>query len=233
MAFFDWLFDKLLPPPNRGPRAEALVVVIARRMDEAIERAKITAKLDLPSETLDDALPYVGRDRQIERMPLEDLSVYRGRLAGAWETWSWQGTRYGTARTLGLFGYGRPVVLTVRDYIMPAWPARQWAVLRILFTGRATWGTVSWGGFAWGSRHVQPIEAIDTAVIRKQFRPVLRKWIGARDRVREIIIANGAPLWGRVRWGQFVWGSPGPSRRIGPPRWGTARWGAFTWGGFC
>jgi len=234
VAFFDWLFTKLLAPPNRGPRGEALSTVVARRFDDAVARARAAAKLDLPSEAPDDALPYSGRDRQIERMPGEDLDVYRRRIEAAWVTWSWQGTRYGTAYTVGLFGYGRPVVLTVRDYIIPGWPARQWAVLRLLWTGRATWGSGQWGGFQWGGpRQFQPIELVDTATLRSQLRPVLRKWIGGRDRVRELIIANGAPLWGRVRWGGFQWGSNGPSRRIGPPRWGTARWGAFTWGGFC
>lgn len=228
----EWLTTRL-PKPSRGARGLALVGVIASRLDELVTRAKVAAKLDLPSETLDEALPYVGRDRVILRVPGEGLDSYRARVAGAWEEWSWQGTRYGIGYAVGLLGYGRPVVVTVRDYIIPGWPSSKWAVYRLLYTGRASWGAVRWGAFAWGARERQAIEDIPTEVLRAQLRPILRQWIGARDRVLDITIAGGAPLWGRIRWGAFTWGSPGPSRRIGPSQWGRARWGAFTWGGFC
>lgn len=232
MAFFSWLLDRL-PGPNRGPKGEAFVTVVARHLDDAVVRVRAAAKLDLPADAPDDALERIGQDRVIARVPGESLDAYRARLVGAWESWSWQGTGYGIAVAVGLLGYGTPLVITVRDYIIPGWPARQWAVLRLLFTGRASWGGARWGAFAWGARLVQPIEALTDAEIRAQLVPVLRQWINSRDRVRDVIIASGAPLWGRVRWGAFTWGSPGPSRRLGPAPWGTARWGRFTWGGFC
>lgn len=231
MSVLDWLTTRL-PKPARGPRGLAWVGVVAGRVDELVTNARTSAKLDLPAHTLDEALPYVGADRVIARAPGEDLDAYRARLAGAWESWSWVGTRYGIARAVGLLDVGTPQVDTVRRIPPTGWPlATRWAFIRLTFPGRAAWGA-RWGTFKWGARILFPIEDMSDAEARALLRPVLRQWIGSRDRVLDVTISTGGNLWGRIRWGRFRWGVPGPSRRLGPARWGTMRWGDFTWGAF-
>ncbi len=233
MSVFDWLTTRL-PKPQRGPRGLAWVGVVAAGFDGIVSNAKLAAKLDLPAHTLDEALPYVGADRVITRAPGESLDAYRERLAGAWESWGWVGTRYGIARAVGLLGVGTPQVATVRDFTPLGWPlATRWAFARLLWVGRASWGTARWGTFKWGAARDEALDALTDAEARAMLRPVLRQWLGARDRVLDVTISRGGNLWGRIRWGgSFAWGTPGPSRRIGPARWGAARWGDFTWGAF-
>ncbi len=183
------------------------------------------------------ALDAGGADRGIPRLAGEGLDAYRDRLAGAWESWSWAGTSYGIALAVGLLGYGTPVVRPVR-YWHPA-TARPWAMIRVVFTGRLTWGCWRWGsvtsdGPRWGSRFKQGAEDVPAATLRAQLRPLLRQWIGARDRVESVRIAWGSILWGRARWGAFAWGAgTAPSVVLSAPPWGTGIFGAFTWGAFC
>lgn len=231
MSVLDWLTTRL-PKPARGPRGTALLGVLAANLDGLAARAKVAAKLDLPGETLDEALTYIGADRVIERAPGESLDAYRARLSGAWESWGWVSTRYGIAHAVGLLGLGMPQVFTVRRVAPAGWPSTKWAVIRLVFPGRSAWGAARWGAFAWGARRVEGIESLSDEDIRARLRPVLRQWIGARDRVLDVTLGRGGALWGRVRWGLFAWGTPGPSRHIGPSRWGAARWGRFTWRAF-
>ena len=39
---------------------------------------------------------------------LADAGAWRERIRGAWESWSWLGTRYGIGQAVGLLGYGTP-----------------------------------------------------------------------------------------------------------------------------
>jgi hypothetical protein len=183
------------------------------------------------------ALDRAGSDRGIPRLSGEALASYRARLAGAWESWSWAGTSYGVALAVGLLGYGTPVVRPVR-YWHPG-TSRPWAMIRVVYTGRLTWGCWRWGtttsdGPRWGSRFKQGAEDVSSSTLRAQLRPLLRQWIGARDRVESVRIAWGSILWGRARWGAFAWGSgTAPSTVLSAPPWGTSTFGAFTWGAFC
>lgn len=195
MGFAEWLLSRL-PGPNRGPRGSALVTIVAGRFDELVERAKAAAKADLPSEAPDDALEYIGEDRVIERMPLEDLDVYRARLAGAWEAWSWACTWRGIASPIILAGLGAPTLLTQRQLPRPPRP-EWWSRFTVLFTGRFVWdGGLTWDGeAAWDSRVVAPIETMDIDAARDRLRHLIRPWKSAHDRVTSAIIARGAWLW--------------------------------------
>jgi hypothetical protein len=247
MAFFDWLLDRL-PPPNRGPRGEALVTVLARRLDEAVERLKVAAKADLPPEAPDDALPYLGDDRVIERLPGEDLDAYRVRLSAAWETWSWACTRRGLWRALVDVGLRGVTFWTAAESLWDAWcPTPLWARFRVVSTGRVAWGENLWGASTWGamaSGAIQPSRwgagtwggtcwGLDVdAGFRPRLLASLAKWKSARDRVHSVTFTFGANVWGASRWGATVWGG-GTAPPVHITRrnvWGGVRWGEVPWG---
>lgn len=230
---FEWLLSKL-PGPNRGPRGAALVTVIARHLDEAVSRAKVAAKVDLPSETPDDGLDALGRDRGIERVPLEDLDAFRARLTGAWEAWSWACTPRGVMTPILLAGLGAPSILPER--VLPRPPDHSWwARFTIIFTGRVVWdGGFTWDeSFTWDARAVAPIETMDVDAARASLRRLIRPWKAARDRVTSVIIARGAWLWDAGD----TWDSPttiwdgATVTEIAAPLWDSTpmRWDDGTW----
>lgn len=227
----------LHPTTLQGRWGTAYGAALGTEKDRLLGLAKeaVTVR-GLPEDDL-SALTAGGADRAIPRLAGEGLDSYRDRLRGAWESWSWAGTPYGTALAVGLLGYGTPVVRPVR-YWQPN-TTRPWAMIRVVFTGRLTWGCFTWGtvtsdGPRWGSRFKQPAEDATTATLRAQLRPLLRQWISARDRVESVRIAYGSALWGRRRWGLFAWGEGTTSSVVlSAPPWGTGIFGAFTWGAFC
>jgi hypothetical protein len=233
MAVFEWLLSRL-PGPSRGPRAVELVTVIARHLDDAITQAKVAAKIDLPSEAPDDALPSIGRDRVIERVPLESLDAYRARLTAAWEAWSWACTTRGVMTPILLAGLGAPTILTQRE--LPRPPNATWfARFTVLFTGRVVWdGTFTWDdSFTWDAHAVAPIETMDVDAARASLRRLIGPWKSARDRVTSAIIARGAWLWDAGD----TWDSPrtiwdaAVVTEIAAPLWDSTpmRWDDGTW----
>lgn len=245
MAFYEWLLARLAPP-NRGDRGSALVRVIAGRIDDAVARLRLAAKADLPSEAPDDALPYVGGDRMIERLPGEPLDAYRARLTAAWETWSWACARRGLWHSLYLVGLRGVTFMTAFESRWDRFcPTPLWARFRVVSTGRASWGETTWGAFNWGALApdaVQPLrwgafrwgsrvwglDAPETFVTGMKAQ--LRKWKSSRDRVHSVSFTFGGPVWGQFLWGSATWSAEWPVTITQPQQWGSVVWGDFTWG---
>lgn len=223
----------LQPTALRGPWGERWATALGGEKDDALALAKEATKSRFVASAPSDVLNAAGADRDLERAPSEGDASWRSRIAGAWESWSWAGTRYGIGVAVSLLGYGHPAVLSWRALPWDT-DATRWARLRVLYTGRASWTGNPWGSWSWGSRMVQPIEAADASTARPQLRRVLRKWINARDRVYTVTVAAGHAVWGRFVWGDDVWAT-GTQTVWGPPAFGSteARWGAFAWGVFC
>ena len=230
----------LMPGALRGPYGLAWARAHGTLKDQLVARTRQSVYAGGVSdpegrgrEAPADALPRLGLDAEIERAPSETDASYRARIAGAWESWSWLGTRYGITYAVGLLGYGYPAIVAWRT--LP-WDSRSdlWARLRAFFLGRAAWTGAAWGAWSWGSRLVEDIEAADPATVRPQLRRTLRQWVNARDRVFTVTVARGENLWGMFVWGEGTWASATVDV-WGPPEWGSseATWGAFAWGVFC
>lgn len=233
MSTYEAYQPTLQPTALRGTWGGRWGASLGAKKDELVALAKEAVKSRFTPTAPSDALARMGADRVILRAASEPLEDYRERLAGAWESWGWVGTRYGITRAVGLLGYGYPAVVPVRE--LPWGPTQpRWARLRVIYTGRVMWGGGSWGSWAWAARDAQGIEALTEAEIRELLRPTLRQWINARDRVEDVIIGRGNPLWGRLVWGAFSWGPVDlASDRISEPAWGEPVWGGFTFGAFC
>ncbi len=231
-TYRDWQ-PTLHPTALRGTWGTAWAASLGAEKDALLSLAKEAVTARLIGAAPSDALDLIGADRDLERGRSEGDASWRDRIAGAWESWSWLGTRYGIGAAVGLLGYGHPAVISWRS--LP-WDtnATRWARLRIAFRGRASWVGTPWGSWAWGARVVQPIETADAATARAQLRRVLRKWINARDRVEVVQIDRGGFLWGRFRWGAAPY-STTVATYWGAPAWGSseAAWGRFAWGAFC
>lgn len=231
-AYRDWQ-PTLQPAGLRGPWGERWGSVLGVEKDVLLGLAKEAVTARLVDLAPGDALGQLGADRQIGREAGDTATSYRARLAGAWESWSWVGTRYGISLGVGLLGAGYPAVIPYRELPWDSATDR-WARLRVIFAGSAVWTGYAWGSWSWGSRIVEGIETETPATIRPVLRRVLRQWINARDRVFAVTVARGGALWGLFVWGSGSW-STSTTDEWSAPIFGEADtiWGAVAFGVFC
>ena len=155
-----------------------------------------------------DALPLLGADVALPRIPLESDAEYRVRIAGAWETWRWAGTR--TALELVATQFELTVrITTAHDLGRVPWA--QWFMFTDMaapFVRRA-WDTGStWGSGVWGS------DASREGV--RAIKAQLRRFSNARDRGWFVTLQSTPGVWGAPStWGApGVWGGRNPRWRI-------------------
>jgi len=159
----------------------------------------------------DDALPLLGADVSLEQLPLDDADSYRARIAAAWETWRWAGTR--TALTLvfaQLNPEGSTRIATAHELGRTPW-AQWWAFLtQPSPPGPRTWSTSgSWGHGVWGS-------AVPRATVRT-VRRLARQFSNARDRGWAVALRSSPGVWGAPStWnaGAGTWGARNPRWRV-------------------
>lgn len=184
-----------------GPMANRWGAAYARALggslDGAADAILEAGRVAGPGDAQDDALARLGWSRAIAQGQGEGLTSYRRRLVGAWDSWSWAGTRYGIAQAVSLLGFGTPAV--VSWHAMP-WDSDEtrWPRLTVIFSGRVDAGVARAGHDRAGGRVVQPIEALDPDAYEELLRATLRQWINARDRVSRVIVARGGARAGRA-----------------------------------
>lgn len=191
-----------------------------------------------------DGLPRLALDADLDRSPGESDTSLRARIAGVWESWSWAGTRYGIAYAVGLAGYGWPAVWAAREWFVDV--GARWARVVAVFRGLPAWdcGCVWDGDDTWDSTRLaalEPIETADADVARAVLRPVLRKWMNARDVCDRVVLAYGSLLWDLdgVWDGEDVWDEGDGEDIWQSPEWDTSEAGAvwdaphLAWDAFC
>lgn len=231
-TFRDWQ-PTLQPTALRGTWGTAWAVSLGEHKDALVALSKEAVKARFLALAPSDALAAHGADRDMERGYEEGEASYRARLAGAWESWAWVGTRYGVGYAVGLLGYGVPAVYSWHALSWDA-NATRWARLLVAFTGAATWGSSTFGATTYGGRDVQGIETADAVTARRQLRRVLRKWINARDRVERVLVARGGARYGFATFGLEPYATL-TTDEYGPPIYGAADaiFGTVPYGAFC
>lgn len=202
-TFADYV-QGLYPTFLRGPWGRRWGAAEGGALDALLDAAKRAAKAGFVAIAPSAMLPLLAVDVSLDASPDESDNSLRARIRGAWEAWSWAGTRYGVSVAVGLLGYGTPVVISWHQ--MP-WDSvsTRWSRALLVFTGRATFGASTFGAVTYGGRDVQAIETADAAVARPQVRRVARKWINARDRIERVIIARGGARYGEAVFGVDVY----------------------------
>lgn len=233
----------LMPAGMAGPYGLAWATARGATKDALALEAKEAVKARLVDIAPPDALPRLGADRGIARAPGEGFDSWRARIAGAWESWSWLGTRYGIGYAVGLLGLGTPALWSWHDLPWDA-DASRWARVLVVFRGLPAWdaGAVWDGDDTWDStRSPDPAETADPATARPQLRQILRQWINARDIVETVLIAEGGLLWDLdALWdGDDAWDAGDGETVWSAPAWDTDETGAvwdaptMAWDAFC
>lgn len=94
-TYRQWLDDAPLPSWLRARWAFRWLYLVAVFADAIGEATMQAVKARFIDTCPDDAVPYIGDDRQIEIGIGEPLSSYRERLKGAWQAWAMAGTEAG------------------------------------------------------------------------------------------------------------------------------------------
>lgn len=194
--------------PLQGRWARAWGRSLGAEKDRTVERARQAVLAGAVTRCPADALPLLGADAQLEQLPGETAASFRARIAGAWDTWPWAGTRTGLGTIFTLLG------LTVRlataaELSRTPW-AQWWAFASGTGWTRRVWGaaTKAWGSGVWGSTATRD----DVRRVRR----FARQFSNARDRGWVVILQSSPGVWGAPStWGApGVWGARNPRWRV-------------------
>jgi len=185
----------LAPPWLRGKWGERWHEAEGLLLDMVAEGAVQAVKARLLGAGPDDALPYAGNDRQIERAPGESVESYRARLLGAFETWRRAGTNKGILVALAVIGYPTAAIYESHDWfpLDPAW-WRFWLVLDPP-SGFSSWKLGD--GTKLGDKLVGLDKlGADAKAALTLLRRVVRKWKAAHTLCVKIIVVLSGKLIG-------------------------------------
>lgn len=204
----------LSPPRLRGRWGSALMRVFGAVKDAIADAAKAAVKARLVELAPDDALAWIGRERNVERYPGETNAGYRARLLAAWETWFAAGTAAGLVAALGAAGFSSVGVYDTRTappWWVGAWPpngddampAATWSRFWIVIETPHPWALRRWGeGGSWGELGADgtPLTWGSTATVREValVRSIIRKWKAAHERCARVLVRVPDGLGGFV-----------------------------------
>jgi len=128
----------LAPPWLRAERGAKWLEAHGETLDALVERLVDATAAHLVDAAPDDAIPSLGRERAIARIPGEADWAYRERVRAAWSIWQWGGTKRAVEEVFRLLGYEQVVVteLWTRDRL-------RWAEFEVLLVAGPPLGNLS------------------------------------------------------------------------------------------
>ena len=134
----EWLISKAPPRMIWNDWGQRFVVVIGSLLDMVADGQTSATRCRFVSDAPSDALPYMGRDRLLDRGPDEADESWRARLDAAWDSW----LHAGSVNPLGMIGQfvawgftdgtDVPILLESQDVSVPSrasyW-SRFWVVV--------------------------------------------------------------------------------------------------------
>ena len=178
-------------------KAESIIGMFVSVFAEAAAQA---IRVRFFSEAPADALPYIGKERDLERAPGETTAQYRERLRLAFDAYAYAGTEKAIKDQLAVFGYTNVTVYESEDWYPGAaewW--RFWVVIDLPhdFTAATSfWDAVSWDGFTWDF----------TGDGAARVCRVICKWKSAHSKLVSVIVVHSGSLWDHsFTWDSSTW----------------------------
>jgi hypothetical protein len=179
-------------------------------LDGIAQGATDAVKCRIVTRAPDDAIPKIGKERNIPRYSNETVETYRNRLQDAWNTWAKAGTDKGILDQITLIGFSDATIVRNNQWDWDSNPgnvatywARFWVVLPTWpYNNDGYWGDAGyWGdGGSWGT------EAPTT--ICKALIDAVRKWKSSHAACIQIICIVDGGVWGYPideTWGSGTW----------------------------
>lgn len=179
-------------------KAESIIGMFVSVFAEAAAQA---VRVRFFSEAPADALPYIGKERDLERAPGETTAQYRERLRLAFDAYAYAGTEKAIKDQLAVFGYTAVTVYEAEDWYPGSaewW--RFWVIIDAPHdfpTPTNIWDTAIWDGFTWDDT------AGDAAA---RVCRVICKWKSAHSKLVSVIVVHSGSLWDHsATWDSFTW----------------------------
>ncbi len=204
--FNEWQLKTLFPGWMQGPLGGGLALALGHLKDAFAQTARQAVKARFPALAPADALPSIGADRLLERVPFDSDGSYRLRLLAAWDLWAKGGTKTGIEDAILNVGYSTVALYDAHtiDLGPGSWARFVVVLLEHAWGSDGVWGDPpAWGdGGTWGSTAL--LSEVD--LILRQ----VRLWKGAHARCLNVIVPLSGELWGvppEGLWGDAgVWG---------------------------
>lgn len=146
--------DRTAPPWATGRNFSSWWQAHGLLKDACADAARVATKASWPKATPEDALPFIGQDRSLPRVPSDTEATYRATLQDARNLWAYGGTEQGVlAAITRRFPGSSPTILEYWDN--PSFfgiDDTRWARFALFLT-LSTWGAPpNWGdpGVDWG-----------------------------------------------------------------------------------
>ena len=191
MSPYEEYLVELAPPWLRGRWGEAWHRAVGAPLDRVADSAIAAVKTRFLRHAPDDALPYAGDDRQIERAPSESSDSYRARLLQAFATWRLAGTNKAIVEALRVVGYAHVRIFENKEWNASGDPDAWW-LFWVQIIAPPSFGP-PWklgSGIKLGAKllGVAPTVSADTLHF---IRRVIRKWKAAHTICAAIILSDG------------------------------------------
>jgi hypothetical protein len=222
MSFETWLTKHLAPKSLQGPWGTRFFTAIGQRADARVTWAKDAVKNSFPAQAADDALPWVGKARGIDRYFADTLATFRTRIVDAWAQWELAGTESRITSLLTSAGYTIASLVPWREWTVAPDPyATHWSAFWVVLTSHpfasdgiwsdaGTWGdTVSGHVLGSGTTPDGPgtWDSDATEYEVREFRAIVRKWKVSHEVCAAALFQTGAgDFWDSAgTWNNGLW----------------------------
>lgn len=205
MKTFRLWMEEINPPWMLGEVSIKLLDAIALTCDvlgETMVEA-LYMRFLYNSELPDDALTLLGRERLMPRYGFETSAGYKERLKGAWNAWTFAGTRQSVLDQLAAAGFPDCQLYENWEWDWDGHPedwSRFWVVVR-----SHPWTAARWGEFDYGDGTVYGSSM--TVADQQALRSIVRQWKAGHTRCEFIIIVNDTDAWDAAMPPDGSWGN--------------------------
>mgnify|MGYP000035342216 FL=1 len=187
----------LAPPWLRAERGAKWLGAHGETLDALVERLVSAVAAHLVDTAPEDAVPVLGRERGIVRIPEETEEAYRGRVRAAWDILQWGGTRRAVEEVFRLLGYEQV-------WITELWTVdrSRWAEFGILIIAGPLVGGTTWDAdVSWDSDGVQWDALLMESLTMEQVIALVNEVKAAHSRLVQITHIMGGFIWDhRTSW---------------------------------
>jgi len=225
-TFKEWITQTLAPIWLRGVWGAKYLGVVGDAADRIATASKDAVKVRFVDISPDDALPYNGAARNIERYTADTNSTYRNRLLDPWSLFEFAGSGNGIITRLNDQGYENVSVYgwyQLQPYVEAQWAnwySAFWVYIDpphgITTDGNwddpGTWDDVIPCTIAGGPDGVGAWDCNMTAATVLEIKHAIWKWKAAHEICANISILIAGDRWEDVTpWDNGTWGADGIS----------------------
>jgi hypothetical protein len=191
----------LAPPYLQGFWGRRWLGAFGYLKDTIIDGCKQAIKARFVKIAPEDAVPFIGAERGIERAPNEAFGSYKTRVENAWDIWLHAGSSEAHVNALSAFGVSRSAVWVFNTHSGFAWDSNTyWSRLWIVITaGGHPWTQELWNdGGIWDDTGTWDTTATvgEVAAIRR----AVRQFKSGQTYPVALFVALSGDVWGPGFW---------------------------------